>query len=1471
MFGVLIRRQDQQEEIVKNVPQLLAVSQSLDSFLVAKRLHLFLDICEECKPPMPKKTFQAVCDFLFKQVLPLGTSIQQVKKWPRIMDKFVPLSWKPQIPATPRQTQIPGGELATQGQVLKGEQQFTREHHDVLMEAFSHLVCCSPTDALDFLQTQLKDDTQHVRVVLLKHLKVTIASNDLYENRSRKRPIVDAVKCILDDRREAVIKATLGFIKELVRSQNVEGCAVWDMVAYVFQQLNRPAGQPGTKTSPPGHKEEEDGIQAMCVDVLEHLNTSAEGMSKILWPKLLHFVVPAPYSPSLRPLCRCLKELAVTQQGESALFLGSCKGVKLPSAQGLFARLLVLASNPNQTGRWSLQLLHAVRCNIHAAVNKLWGMQIPFLLESIRVEFPETSSQEWEQKLLQFLRRSLETIADSNWMRNLSREFESQMSSYADQSPEKSFLYKCLGTSLTSCEDLPFVKNQIQHIVEKANYLEASEREKVIHVISFSAMGHLDLTLATLHKFGDGLEKKIRLSEVISHYKDYYQGRRGHVHQAMMLTYGRVALCAPKELLCSQVETGIMKRVLRHYYNSGQVLGVSIAKKDINLKLTFIQSMIDISLALHETQDYHGLQLTCKKELLGVILDFIREEPVDSLATSVRPNAILALGYLSKLKPCLTLEENRDLLDQSIKSLFPLPPLEQLKEEMGKDSLDIEGLYNSSMEALGKLMKNVLEEQPTSELVGEIFQLIDPWFTETECSRERALHASLQLLDAFQESSGVGIPSGEDFHQFGSLVALLAPFTCDSSAQCRQWAGKCINCLVHIQARSGITLEEKQEMLFACLDLQSQFPEDLFTASSKMAKVVSAHFPPDQALDFIEDILEELVSGNRMCATAAGSWLLTILQDCGGAMEAQVSKILDVFYSRLPTIKEESLRQVLVDAISVMAHYHLDAVFNSLMGRRLPMDSETGELWRSLGKELFLALLILQRLATTVTQPQSLETASAIGSDDTPVFADEEPLKATCAIYEVISVLPTGKVIEELFPALFCALLQQVSKTLGQRMPSYEGRRRLFQREQHLSEGNPCRLSVASLKTLLSKMTSEPSLAETGGVNIWVLLRDPSTHHEGVCLLTSHLVQSGLLDKEIVEHVLFWMNSGSEKLRLTSTAFFVEVKGDPILSGKEQLQTIFSNLIERAGDQYPSIRQMSIRGLGNILLVAPDKVRSQKKTIMEIFLGALNDAQVVRESLQVLAVVLPHLKEKDMGSLFKNITLQTVSYLDDDDADLRSAALRLFGILAVSTKSRFHAFFAEQVRKNLVPLLIHQQDPSPQASEACKDAFMQSVSFLPKRKLKACLEELRPASPRTLPYLHVYVCRQLVKTNPEVKGELLQKTTAYFQSIWEETRTAALDLSGVVLESMEIPDLDETFRQQLLGSLKVLQEDPSPGVQQAAADMTTYIRKKWGEEESHETEAPQEFVPACKPQPGKTTGATPAHQGMCELLFPVLL
>ncbi|XP_034648600.1 maestro heat-like repeat-containing protein family member 2B [Trachemys scripta elegans] len=116
------------------------------------------------------------------------------------------------------------------------------------------------------------------------------------------------------------------------------------------------------------------------------------------------------------------------------------------------------------------------------------------------------------------------------------------------------------------------------------------------------------------------------------------------------------------------------------------------------LKLTLIQNVTEISCAILETSDSQEFEFSYKQELLGYMLDFIKKEPLDSLASPVRYKAILAIGHLSKLKPSLTLEENHELLDECFKSLFPLPPLEKMKEEgeTAKDALHIQVRDNNS-------------------------------------------------------------------------------------------------------------------------------------------------------------------------------------------------------------------------------------------------------------------------------------------------------------------------------------------------------------------------------------------------------------------------------------------------------------------------------------------------------------------------------------------------------------------------------------------------------------------------------------------------------------------------------------------------------------------------------------------------------------------------------------------------------
>ncbi|CAM4692002.1 unnamed protein product, partial [Caretta caretta] len=67
----------------------------------------------------------------------------------------------------------------------------------------------------------------------------------------------------------------------------------------------------------------ESTIQTLCFDILQCLDTSVNGMTQVLWPRLLEYVVPTQYTGTLKPLCRCLRELAEKKQreGEAAACL----------------------------------------------------------------------------------------------------------------------------------------------------------------------------------------------------------------------------------------------------------------------------------------------------------------------------------------------------------------------------------------------------------------------------------------------------------------------------------------------------------------------------------------------------------------------------------------------------------------------------------------------------------------------------------------------------------------------------------------------------------------------------------------------------------------------------------------------------------------------------------------------------------------------------------------------------------------------------------------------------------------------------------------------------------------------------------------------------------------------------------------------------------------------------------------------
>ncbi|CAM5124830.1 unnamed protein product, partial [Natator depressus] len=171
--------------------------------------------------------------------------------------------------------------------------------------------------------------------------------------------------------------------------------------------------------------------------------------------------------------------------------------------------------------------------------------------------------------------------------------------------------------------------------------------------------------------------------------------------------------------------------------------------------------------------------------------------------------------------------------------------------------------------------------------------------------------------------------------------------------------------------------------------------------------------------------------------------------------------------------------------------------------------SDIVELWRSLGGDPLLATQVLQVLIDKIKTPTRTEGSITSETEIDRHLAAAEPLSATCAIFEVVSALPSSKAVQELLPELFPVLLQQV-------------------------------LSIKALESVLFKGGNERLVRALRKQRTWILLENRKTHHEGVCLLVSLLLRSGLITHEIIQSLLPWVNSPTENHRVTSTAFLAQ-------------------------------------------------------------------------------------------------------------------------------------------------------------------------------------------------------------------------------------------------------------------------------------------------------------------------------------------
>ncbi|XP_037383816.1 maestro heat-like repeat-containing protein family member 1 isoform X2 [Talpa occidentalis] len=1292
------------------------------------------------------------------------------------------------------------------------------------LRCLTALACYSPDRLLAFLLPKLDAANERTRVGSLQILRHIINSAPA-RMEAKKTFVLSSLRLPLLDSSGKVKRAVVQVISAMAHHGYLERPGGEAMVEYVIQQCALPA-QPEAELGPDSEALAEDSVRSISINTLYLVSTTVDRMSDVLWPYLLEFLMPVRFTGALTPLCRSLLHLAQKRQQEQpdGCLVHYGARATLPSPYAVTTRLLTVACDPyagDGRGPASLRLLHVLHGNVHPLLGQRWETTIPLLLGHLEEHTEASLSQkEWEEKLLMFLRDTLAVVSDNMWTCQLSLEMCKQLPSYDGVPREKSFLYRCIGTTLGAASDGEVVRKHLQELLETARHQEGVEREGLACCFGICAISHLDDTLAQLEDFlrSEVFRKSVG---IFSLFKERSETEVERVRSTLILCYGQVAAQAPRELVLARLEADILRNMFLCFHT--KVLGVKVESKDPALKLCLVRSVCAASQAVSSSAHAGAFHFTQKAELVAQMLDFIKAEPPDALKTPIRMTAMRTCTHLVPLEPALEAQLQAGLVQGCLHSILAVPP-----ETEGPG--DQEVLYQDTMQALGDLLAGLLRRNTTPQGLQTMVEHLSPWIKSPRGhERARALGLSARLLQHFREH--LHISALVPFHNLGLLIGLFAPRCADLWPATRQEAVSCVHSLLYVQlGYEGFSRDYQDEVAEQLLTLREGLvhpdPAILFHTCHSVAQIVAKRLPPDQLISLLLTLFEGLGDPDKNCSRAASVMINCLLKERGHMLLEKVPEVVSVLRCRLQETPAEHVLQAARHSVYLLASQHHAAVVSSLLGSPLPFDSHSCTLWRALAMEPSLTAQVLGLLLDKMgCDVPFKESRTFLLSSSPERVATLLPLAATCALRELASAPESGPAVLELYPRLFAALLLRVSCTLDVQLP------RSLQAKDKRTPGpstpslEPCSSAVAALQAVLLRGGSEDVVQRVELEGAWELLQTSAGHEEGVARLASAMAKlAGPRLPPVVRALLCAQSSVYEAQRITATAFLAELLSCKVVNDLMLLDSLLDTLVARQKDTSASVRRLVLRGLANMASGSREQVQAHSPQLLAAMIAGLDDGDdphslVALEAMVGLARLLDLLDPWELHSVLLHVAIRIRPFFDSEKMEFRAASIQLFGHLNKACRGACEDVFLEQVVGGLAPLLLHLQDPQARVAEACRFALRACASSLQCEELSAAFQKHLQDGPG----LHFgeflnATCKHLMRVFPELLGRLASTSLFYFKSCWEDVRAAAPLLTGFLVLHAEPEQRTQVDLEQLLAALQLLLRDPAPAVRGRAAE-----------------------------------------------------
>ncbi|XP_042298515.1 maestro heat-like repeat-containing protein family member 2A [Sceloporus undulatus] len=1305
---------------------------------------------------------------------------------------------------------------------------------------FLQLARLHPSELLRVFQKKLEEGQEGVRLVVLRSLSEIVGAQ-FPELWSRRMLCVKVVKVVLADNETQVRLATLQVIGQLLRAGYLEKVEGWSL-NYISLQLAMSAHRlmHPTQKLPLGGLEEK-AMERVGTEALHVAVASGRQGSQELWVRLLDYVLQPHYTGVATPLCHSLTLLAEQRWRKVLQSPDGLEAGNVPTPQELMARLLSLAVSPLEgSGRGSaaLLLLNALRPEMFKDVAENWWVEVPIMVRYLegRTKYTLPLSA-WEKKLLEFLKKSIqqkrsgrieeeeEEKEDGCWNLVLAKELSRQRQLWPGSSTEQAFLCKATGVALAAARDAEGVTGHLLDLLLHTDYTNEGQQKGMGWCLAYCAEGHLAEVLEALGRFEAEIsEEEDSTCRLCG--QGLPQPEKSGVKSALLGLYGSAISHAPREQLLPPLLGRIVGRMLHHYLTAG---GLERAKGDTGLALSFARSVSEVSLAIQGLGD---VQMPQKRDLLDHLVALLKAQPLDHLDSPICQETMVALRHLSRVPEALSPEENLRLAELCLGHLFALPPSGLVEDAS-------QALYRGALRALSDLVETLLDDREVSGWLQQVLQLLGYCLaSEREWERARSVQLGTHLLRARRQKTKT-LPQAQ-WGSFSLLVGALVPLTYDTLGTIRQGVSDCIGILLSLQ---GATLPQKlksEGWRLRCIrqDIYRKSTKRIQAASRQLAKVVSWSLPPEEILPFLRVLMEQLGAISAHCDQATLLWFEVAVTEREMDLEDKICNLVSVICSQLQHSEEPNLRQGLACAVCVLAEHHCKATCATLLEQALLPLRTRKKLWTALATYKDLSVPVLKLLFSWLKAGKGRKRGG--GGEEEVHVPDCVPVLV--ALQDVVLALDSCTGLFSLLSALCCTLLWQLSQEEGDEMPTAETSSVSEENRQHRAGPLELRgLSVGVLQAVFSKASPEATV-DLGGT--WTVLMKPGYSLKGAALLGRAFLtcpEDPFLDG-LLRRLLPSLRSSRAASKDLSLAFCTELSGLLLHRRPETLPLLLQGWLARAKDGGPSMRSVSVRGLGNVVETTPQEAKQHQESLLATLLQAAGDPtspEVAREGLDALRkVVASGCFGKHSRHMLQAMASQAQEHFWHMNGDLRTAAFQLLGQLAVVVTPKHTTSFAKVVvRGSLAALLVHLKDSNLVVAMACWGALGACAPFVGLQDLLADMHAwllLMDVSGAYHSRLMERVCRHLALTDPGLLETILAEVPQSLSCAWEEIQLAACKLAGILMETMDTLRLGRLDLEPLLQALQTLaqQDSSDAAVKTAASDAAAVVRQKWQERQA---------------------------------------